>query len=264
MTEKKPPDWDNDPLSVFFKDAEYNDRVTALNFPKVFDLLNRVHILLKRFEEAIEKDSRQEYLIARFLMVRAHSSFLAAIRLAMSGQVSEAFPILRSAIESTWYALHIAKDPKSTERAEVWLKRNDSEAAKAKCKSEFTIAKVKQTHAALDASTAKELSGNYEILIDYGAHPNQFGVMTSTKKKAESDKQIDFSVGILYPEPLLVLFAVRMSVAVAIGALKTFELVFPERFRLAGIDLEVEKLTRVANALFKSYAPKVNKADRNG
>jgi hypothetical protein len=264
MTEKKPPEWDNDPLSAFFKDAEYNDRVTALKFPKVFNMLGRVHILFKLFEEAIEMDNRQEYLVPRFLLVRSHSSFLAAIRLAMSGQVSEAFPVLRSAIESTWYALHIAKDPKGTKRSEIWLRRNENEAAKAKCKSEFTVAKVKQTHEALDANTAKELQGIYENLIDYGAHPNQFGVMTSMKKKSEYDKQVDFSVGILYPECLPVLFAVRMAVGVAIGALKTFQLVFPERFTLAGIDLKVEELIAEANALFKTYAPKSSNTDPTG
>jgi hypothetical protein len=182
----------------------------------------------------------------------------------MSGQVSEAFPVLRSAIESTWYALHIAKDPKGTERSEIWLRRNENEGAKTKCKSEFTVAKVKQTHEALDANTAKELHGIYENLIDFGAHPNQFGVMTSMKKRSESDKQIDFSVGVLYPEPLPVLFALRMAVAVAIGTLKTFQLVFPERFTLAGIDLEIEKLIAEANALFKSYAPKVKNAGPTG
>ena len=107
-------------------------------------------------------------------------------------------------------------------------------------------------------------SRHHENLIDFGGHPNQFGVMTSMKKKSESDKQIDFSVGILYPERLPVLFAVRMAVGVALGALKTFQLVFPERFTLAGIDLEVEKLIAEANALFKSYAPKISNAGPTG
>lgn len=141
MTEKKPPEWGNDPLSVFFKHAEYNDRVTALNCPKVYDLLGRVHALFKRFEEAIEKDNRQEFLVARFLMVRSYSSFLGALRLAMSGQVPEAHSVLRSGVECAWYALHIAKDPKGTERCEIWLRRNEDEAAKSRCKSEFTVAK---------------------------------------------------------------------------------------------------------------------------
>jgi len=55
MIEKKPPEWGNDPLSTFFKDAEYNDRVTALNFPKIFDLFRRVHMLLKRENSSHDK-----------------------------------------------------------------------------------------------------------------------------------------------------------------------------------------------------------------
>jgi len=119
--------------------------------------------------------------------------------------------------------LHIAMDPNLTERLEIWLRRNENEAAKAKCKAEFTVAKVRQTHEMLDANTAQELHGIYENLIDFGAHPNQFGVMTSMKKKSESEKQINFSVGILYPEPLPVLFALRIAVGCAIGSLKTFQ-----------------------------------------
>jgi hypothetical protein len=252
MTEKKPPGWGYDQLAIFFKDAEYNERVTALNFPAVYDLLGRVHALFKRFGEAIEKDNRGEFLVPRILMVRSHSSLLAGIRLAMSGQVLEAFPVLRSAVEYTWYALHIAKDPKGTERAEIWLRRNEDDAAKSRCKSEFTVAKVRQTHEALDANTAKGLHGIYEDLIDFGAHPNPFGVMTAMRKSA-ADGQVDFSVGILHAEPLAILFALRLAVGVAIRALQTFRRVFPERFTLTGTDLEIEKLISETNALFKSY-----------
>jgi len=262
MTEKKPPEWSNDPLSVFFKDAEYNIRVTALKLPAVYDLLGRVHSLFKRFDEAIEKDNREEFLVPRFLMVRTHSSFLAGIRIAMSGQFSEAFPVLRSAVECTWYALHIAKDPKGTERAEIWLRRNENDAAKVRCKSEFSVGKVRQTHEGLDPSTAKELYGIYEKLIDFGAHPNQLGVMTALRK-SEADNQVDFNVGILHAKPLTIVFTLRIAVGVAMGALKTFQLVFPERFTLVGIDLEIEKLISEANALFKSYAPTGNKAGPN-
>lgn len=263
MTEKKPPEWGNDQLSVFFKDAEYNNRVTALNLPSVYELLQRVHILFKQFEEVIEKDNREEFLVPRFLMVRTHSSFLAGLRLAMSGQVSEAFPVLRSAVECTWYSLHIAKDPNGTERAEMWLRRNEDAVSKSRCKSEFTVAKLRQTHDALDPNTAKDLHEIYEDLIDFGAHPNQFGVMTAMRKSG-GEKQIDFSVGILHAEPLTIVLGLRMAVGVAIGALKTFQLVFPERFAIAGIDLEIQKLIREASILFKSYAPKENRVGRTG
>lgn len=83
-------------------------------------------------------------------------------------------------------------------------------------------------------------------------------------RKSEADKQVDFSVGILHAKPLTIVLALRMAVGVAIGALKTFQLIFPERFTLVGIDLELGKVISEANALFKSYAPNGNKAGWTG
>jgi hypothetical protein len=255
MIEKKPPEWGNDPLSVFFKDAEYNNRVSALNLSAVYELLQRVHRLFKQFEELIEKDSRQEFLVPRFLMVRTHSSYLAGLRLAMSGQVSEAFSVLRSGVECTWYALHIAKDPEGSERAKIWLRRNEDGVAKLRCKSEFTVTKLRQTHEASDPQTAADFHRIYEELIDFGAHPNQFGVMLPMRK-AGNHREIDFSVGILHAEPLHIVLGLRMAVGVALGALKTFQLIFPERFTITGIDVEIQNLIAHANSVFKAYATK--------
>ena len=246
MAEKKPPDWANDPLSAFIKDAEYNERATTLNFPKVYELLGQTHALFQKSEEVTEKDNRLELLVPRILMVRSHSSFLAGIRLAMSRQVPESFPVLRCVIESAWYALHIAKDPGGTERSEIWLRRESDIKAKKKCKTEFAVANVRQTHQALDAVTAKELSGIYEDLITFGAHPNEQGVLQAVSK----NKMDTYNVEIFVPNPGPVLHALRMSVATAIGALKTHQLVFPERFTIAGLDLEIKEVVLQANALF--------------
>ena len=95
---EEPPEWGNDPLSGFFRDAEYNARVTAVKLPAVYELLQRVHTLSRKFEDLIAKDSREEFVIPRFLMVRTHSSCLAGLRLAISGQVSEAFAVLATEI----------------------------------------------------------------------------------------------------------------------------------------------------------------------
>ena len=266
MTEKKPPDWDNDPLSLFFKDAEYNERANAFNFPKTYELLGQVHALFQKFEEVIEKDNRDELLVPRILMVRVHYSFLAGIRLAMSGQVSESFPILRSVVEYAWYALHIAKDPGGTKRSKtddsdplepdrgtIWLCRNDDAEAKKRCRNEFTVRKVRQTHEEQEAADARELHKVYETLIDWGAHPNQLSVMMGLVKTEETDNHKTYDVGMFQWK--LVPFGLRMAVETAIGALKTFQLVFPERFTIAGLDLEIEKLILQTNALFPKVRP---------
>lgn len=263
MIIRNSPEWSDDPLSTFFKDAEYNVRVTAFKFPKIFDLLGRVHALFKKCQETTGITIREQFLVPCLLMVRSHSCFLAGTRLATSGQISEAFCVLRSAVESAWYALHIAKDPKGTERAKIWLKRNEDDAAKSRCKSEFTIANVRKTHEDLDASTARELYRVYEDLIDFGAHPNQFGTMIAMVKSQTNLERV-FSVGILYLEEPTIVFALRKAVEVGILSLKTLQLTFPERFELSAMDLDIEKLTAEANAVFKSYGPKRKNADTTG
>ena len=83
-------------------------------------------------------------------------------------------------------------------------------------------------------------------------------------RKSGDDAQTDFSVGILHAEPLPMVLALRMAVGVALGALKTFQLVFPERFMLTGIDMEVQNLIAEANSVLKSYAPKDQSGGRTG
>lgn len=255
MTEAQAPPWDDDPLSTFFKTAEYNDRVSALNLSTVYALLKRVHAAFGRVEAAVEKDNRQDLLIPRFFVVRAHSSFLAAIRLGMGGQLSESYAVLRAAIEQAWYALHIAKDPQPPGRSTVWLCRNDDEAAKAKCKTEFTVRNVRSTHESLDPATARQLHDLYETMIDFGAHPNQMGLLASLKK-SETEKEINYQVGILCPDTVPLVSTLRLAVAVAVGGLRIFQLIFPERFRLTSLDAEIETLVAELNSVFKRYIPK--------
>jgi len=44
-----------------------------------------------------------------------------------------------------------------------------------------------------------------------------------------------------------------MAVAVAVGALKVFQRVFPERYRLISLDEEIEALVGELNSAFKTY-----------
>lgn len=252
MSVQEPPPWEDDPLSEFFKLAEYNERVTSLNHPAVFELLKSVQSVFKDVQKAVEYDSKPELLIPRFLIVRTFSSFLAAIRLAMSGQIAEAYPVLRQAIEQSWYALHIAKDPSAPSRIEVWLRRNEDATAKTKCKEEFTIANVRATHKPLDPDTAMYLQELYESVIDYGAHPNQLGVLIGIAH-SKGNKKIDYKVGIIFPQTLPMMLTVRLAVAVAVGALKVFQQIFPERFKIMSIDIRIEELVVKLNSVFKPY-----------
>lgn len=255
MPAQQLPPWGDDPLSSFFKDAEYNDRASALNLPAFFALLQRVDAAFRRGNAAIEKDNREELLVPRFLLVRTHSSFLAATRLAMSGQLSESYAILRVALEQAWYALHIGKDPQPPKRSTVWLCRHDDEASKARCKSEFAVQNIRSTHEALDPATAKLLHQLYEMTIDFGGHPNQKSLL-SAMRRADTPTGTDYQVGILHPELVALSLSLKTCVEVAIGTLKVLQLVFPERFQLMSLDLEIEGIVQDLKSVIDSYARK--------
>ncbi len=264
MAEQQPPPWPDDALSNYFKMAEYNDRAGSLNYPQVYELLQKTNLVLELAHTAVEHGSKQELLIPRFLIVRVRSAFLAACRLALSGQLVESHAVLRVAIEEAWYALYIGKqtelpapskeNPNPKPRWEIWLRRNDDQASKARCKSEFTIKNVRTTHEQFDPDTAKTLHGLYETLIDFGAHPNEQGMITAIMK-SESGKQVTYQVPILAPHELALMMSLRMAVAVAVGAVKAFSLLFTEAYTKAGVPARVDELVYLLNTVFKRWAP---------
>jgi hypothetical protein len=251
----EPPVWkpDADGLSRYLSDAEYNDRATAANFPDVFELLKQTQAAFEKAEAAFEHDGGGTAL-PRLLFVRAHASYLAACRLGMSGHQSEAHAVLRAGLEDAWYGLHIAKDPAPFARAELWLRRNESEHALGACKREFTVKNVRATHEVLDPDAAADLKSLYEDFIDYGAHPNQLGVLGSVIRIAREEKTANYKAGILHMDPIPVLFTLRLCVATALGALKVVQLVYPERFALIGLDREIGRLVEQLNTVFKVYS----------
>src|SRR5205823_2004225 len=122
-------------------------------------------------EQAVNQDSLNSRLLPRLFVVRAHSAFLGATRVALSGQVPETFCLLRLAIELAWYALHIADDA-SSRRAKIWLARGDNDAATHACRTNFTVKNVHATHQRLAPARAVSARRLYDLLIDLGAHPN--------------------------------------------------------------------------------------------
>ncbi len=255
MADEALPAWEGDPLSTFLSDAKRNERVSSLKLPHVYALLQRVHAAFQQVVAITEKERQAALLPTRFLMARAHAAWLAATRLGMSGQVVEAYPVLRTVIEDAWYALHLAKDPNPPTRAEIWLRRNDDAAAKARCKAEFTVLNVRATHSALEPAVADVLQVLYERTIELGGHPNERGVFAAMTRTDSDQGRRTFGVVFLANNPLLIAVALKTAVEAAVGALKTFRLVFPERFGNTGMDDDIEKLVGGLNTVFKSYVP---------
>lgn len=197
MVDEALPPWDGDLLSTFLSNAQWNERALAVNVPDLYALLQRVPGAFEHVAAITEKESNEHLLPTRFLMARAHAAWLAAVRLGMSGQVVETYPLVRMVVETLWYALHLAKDSAPPARAEVWL-RSDDDAAERRCATEFSIRNVRETHAALDPANEHAPHELYRRMIAFGGHPNERGVLSATTR-TDTGETYTYAVAQLTP-----------------------------------------------------------------
>lgn len=252
MADRVLPPWENDPLSTYLYEAEHNTRASAVNFADVYAVQRQAHDLLRHVADAFEHDTKgvSHLGVPRMLLIRSHSAILTAMRLAMSGQAFEAQTVLRVGIEHAWYARHIASDPAPPARAQVWWNRGDSPQATQAYKDEFKVGNARATREALDPATAVAMGRLYDAAIDFGGHPNQGGVVLTLRLGEQDEETVTIGVGFLHPVPLMILSAIKAAVDVATGLAKIVSLIYPERFKIATLDDEVNRLIRHAAEVF--------------
>lgn len=116
---------------------------------------------------------------ASILLLNAHASWRAAVRLALSGQLLPVFMTLRGSIESSLYANAMVVNPKLQD---VWLKRDSDQKARQACRDEFTAGKMfhylSKAHGKDFSVRLREI---YDSTIDFGAHPNNHSMIRSIR-----------------------------------------------------------------------------------
>jgi hypothetical protein len=217
----------------------------------VFDLLLRVH---RTFDLVLGIAANTEPKWVAMFAVRAHAAWLAAVRLAASGQVAESYAPVRTAIEIGWYGLHAATDPDESQRMATWLRRDDSNDARFDVVKAFQSGKLKATHRARDPETAQALESLYERAIGLGAHPNPTGFLTSLIRD-ENDETITHNVLLLNPQPLPMMVAIKTAVEIAVGLLRIFGLLYPQQYADANVPRLLEDIIARLNTVFQPYAP---------
>ena len=117
--------------------------------------------------------------VQALLAMNAFIIFLSSIRVAMSGHGAAMFPLLRTALEASCYALLIGD---SDEYREIWLKRDSTPEARKLCRRKFgsavpDAAKRIQAKSWAAPNTEAWIRQAYDEAIDFGGHPNPKGVM---------------------------------------------------------------------------------------
>lgn len=250
-TRQVPHDWGNDALSQFLQVAHENAFHVFVRHRAVFDLLTLVHDTL---DVVVGIAARAEPQWLAFFVGRSHSAFLAASRLALSGQIVESFASLRVSIETAWYALHVSADPEGMERMKVWLSRDDNDAAKWKTVKEFRAGDMKATYSVRDPETAPILEALYERCIAFGAHPNPAGTLTSIIRH-EDETTLTHNILYLNAQVLPLMFALKTAVEVAVGITRLFGLMYPREYVEANLLSQLETVIGHLNTVFLPYVP---------
>lgn len=231
-----PAGWGEDRITEFLDQARHNEIATFANKPREYgrlrDIESEIHRLIDNLHNA-------PAFHAGLFVLLAHSSFLGAIRLVMSGHVTETYPLFRQCLEAALYALYVAQDE---EKMRVWLCRNDSEVAQAEVRKTFSIGNVRSELERRDpklGAIAKEL---YDRCILLGAHPN-VGVLTNMEI-IDTENSLTWKLNYLHCDGAPMNCAMRTAAQVGLLALETCCLVYPQRAAILGIRDRMQQLRK--------------------
>ena len=232
-----PEGWGEKSLSAFIDLANRNTYGTFVHYKDWFARLQQIDATFDKFSAAM---LNIPVFYEPFLFVRSHSSYRAAIRLASSGQVPEAFSLLRGCIEYALYGFFLNKFPTAIK---TWAERDDNEAGKKKARKELTFRRLLSELDKSSISVGKATRHLYELTIDAGAHPNR-KTITLAMTRQETDELVSFDLAQLNNDPMMLILALKTCAQVGICDLKIFRLVFRERFDLLGISDDIERISQ--------------------
>ncbi len=230
-----PPDWGADPLGNFVEDARRNCITTFTNLRRQYDALAEIDRICRVM---IDNLNQSPELVCGFLLIRTHSSFLGAARLCLSGQLAEAYMVLRGCLENALYGLYVAGN---TSRQEIWLRRHEDEASRRRMQKEFTIRNVMNHLQSVDPTSQHVAQTLYDRTIDYGAHPNERSVTTQVKTQRDGSR-VNFTANYLICGDLAHEFCLRSAAQVGICCLDVFQDVWRDRYRILGLDVRLDQL----------------------
>ncbi len=229
-----PPQWGNDDFTKFYDDCLKNKFATLIRKPEVARLKEIDGCFRIIFKNAL--NPKPAYPM-QFLL-RAHSSFLVASGLAMSGQVFEATAICRLCLEASAYGFYIGADDS---RFKIWINREQNKQTKDKARNEFMSSKISKYLEKEAPALGKIYNQLYQQTIDFGAHPNEKGFSGNTRI-VETEDRVEISQIYLQGDGLALDYSLVTVSRIGIWALSIFQLLYAARWEILGVRAKLEQL----------------------
>ena len=227
--------WGKSKLSNLIDMAHKNTLISYVLLNSHFNLLENTLEIFEKSQNLISVSNPNEMIVASFL-TRAHSNFVASVRLGTSGQLTESYALLRLCLENTLYAFYMHKVPTSLR---IWDSRQTSEKDRKLCRSTFKIIEMIKELKKENPQIADSAKHLYDKCIDYGAHPNLLGVIMNVTVLGEKILE-----RILNPEDGLMRFCLLLETDVALTTLSIFSLVYPTEFNRGNIPIMIENVRK--------------------
>lgn len=229
--------WAEDPLAQFLAAAWRNTVQAFTSEAQQYSVIAEVDGIYRQLVADEEINSSQRFP-ATFL-VRSHGSLIAATSLALSGQVAEAYVLMRAALEAALHGLFIFDDPQGQK---LWISRNDDEEGHDRAQAIFNGPEPLSNLQQIDPATA----GIYEQLlartIDRQLHPNTYA--QGAQQSPNGGASADFTRSYFVRGDEVQRSCLRSVAQVGICCLTIFYYAFADRYRELQLDASVKRLRK--------------------
>jgi hypothetical protein len=234
LARPRPDEWCRGDLFPFIEDCWSNsvgivgnNNVVAARLTAIDEIFLEVHHGLKPTDEA--------QLVPVLLFLRSFSAFRAGVMVGLS-LPTDAFPLQRSCLEYAGYAKLVAIEP---ELAKLWLQRDQN---LAEVRKKFSNRAVRESIEKDDTSLARIYQQLYELSIDFGAHPNEKGVLGSVVPNSLATGNMQ--VMMLPGDSLQLQHGLKNCARIGICSLKIFNLIFGDHFAKSDFDGKIAAASR--------------------
>ncbi len=245
--QKEPPEgWQNRELFRHLDAGRDNQYACFANSEtrqlvlRALDIDDALHTVLDGWHGTAEKDfPKQSHYFAASMLYRCHAAYRASAMLAFSGMVPEAYPTLRAVIEWSGYACRLIESDKATR---AWLERDNSPESRRKCANQFGTRKLENSVRRHDETLADAFRNMYEMVIDYGAHPNMYGALSGAKVGGDSNT-FQFTAAYLQGPSVELSLVLKTVCRAGYFPLGVMQFLFPERLNKTGVTDRLSKLS---------------------
>jgi len=237
-----PLGWGSDSLSKFIESARHNTLAAFQKYPSTYSILKDIDLIY--YELIIVNSVDVDKLIPWSMLLRTHAAYIGSVRLALSGQGSESYMVLRGCLENSLYGLYLSGNP--THR-KIWVERVKDEECKKKMKNAFRISNLFTKLEEIDKATYETTKILYDLAIEYGGHPNPSTVAMNLTEIREKDRVY---LGHNYiSDSITNQLCLKVTASIGICALLIFRNVFHERYDELGISAKLDELKRAVDEL---------------